>query len=631
MSAIDRPPLNDESILRGHQLHTFTLAAGGSFRHKELKTILPRFIHQFPLSNDATYPSEWLTTPALARLIANDWCELLRRFYPPIEQQLGTYQQARIARALERSPLVGNRPRQGHSPTQEPPSQSTTTEQQNPSSSQSRQQSQTQHQTPTTSVDEEIIRFPMAPPVNNQGAPAPIFSEQQMAALRQVVAEVMAGAAQNREQERAGPATNPNAGTERPLGWRDSEVGFFHPDLDISYGDSDAVTVGTDMVFRDVHLFIDRLRDAAAYRGDAMVRERIPALLRGSAQMWYSTGLDAMVKVGLRHSPVEHWFTTLREQFKRPLSESLRALSLMKYTLRDAQMRRPVAQYIFAITRSARDVGLTEPRQQLAYAYNGLDVVLRQGMAELGPEITIAGFVRTLETQRDTWAGIASMWLRNPQPFTNHPTTYKFQRPGYGQYTQNPQAASWRYRNTAAMPTQEPRNTSQRTNLYQQPNQTQGQIANDTAQRQQLPPPPTRLAIADGTTAPRYDQARPFRPYGKQGGDNKWQKPYASRAYYAVGDEEWTSDNNNNEEQWEDPYEPYFIDGEPYDQEGPQFQYDPQFQNENDEVVTTVHSAHVDTPRDDLNRCDTCNETFLTSNRLHAHLRETNHQRRTKN
>ena len=95
-------------------------------------------------------------------------------------------------------------------------------------------------------------------------------------------------------------------------------------------------------------------------------------------------------------------------------------------------MRRLVAQYVFAITRSARDVGLIEPRQQLAFAYNGLDVVLRQGMAEPGPEVTIAGFVRTLETQRDTWAGIANIWLRSPHPYTNHPTTYKFQRPGYG-------------------------------------------------------------------------------------------------------------------------------------------------------------------------------------------------------
>ena len=33
------------------------------------------------------------------------------------------------------------------------------------------------------------------------------------------------------------------------------------------------------MVFRDMYLFIDRLRDAVAYRGEATVRERILVLL----------------------------------------------------------------------------------------------------------------------------------------------------------------------------------------------------------------------------------------------------------------------------------------------------------------------------------------------------------------
>ena len=42
--------------------------------------------------------------------------------------------------------------------------------------------------------------------------------------------------------------------------------------------------MGTDTVIRDVHMFIDRVKDAAAYRGVEKVKARILSLLRGSAQ-----------------------------------------------------------------------------------------------------------------------------------------------------------------------------------------------------------------------------------------------------------------------------------------------------------------------------------------------------------
>lgn len=156
-----------------------------------------------------------------------------------------------------------------------------------------------------------------------------------MEAIRQILTDGLAAAAAQQPRQALPPEAD-----QRPPDRRDSEVGFFHPDLGATYGNGEAVTIGSDTVFRDVHLFIDRLSDAVAFRGAAMVKERIPALLRGTAQMWFSTGLDQVAKTGLRHSSLEVRFTTLRDQFRRPLSEAIQSLSASRYTLHDARAHR---------------------------------------------------------------------------------------------------------------------------------------------------------------------------------------------------------------------------------------------------------------------------------------------------
>jgi len=231
-----------------------------------------------------------------------------------------------------------------------------------------------------------------------------LFSERQRQTIGEIVAAAMQqmNANQNLQQQQS-----------RPPSWRDSEVGFFQPDLDPSSGDGDAVTVGTDTVYRDVNLFIDRLKDAVAYHGQEMVRQRIPALLRGAAQMWYSTGLDDLSKAGLRHAEIELWYSTLRNQFRRPLSKALMALANLKYTFADARERKPISQYIFTITKHARDAGMNQPMQQLTYAFNGIDARLRQSITEPDKNTTIPGFLRQLEQRRDTWAEVAGLWKRD--------------------------------------------------------------------------------------------------------------------------------------------------------------------------------------------------------------------------
>jgi len=97
----------------------------------------------------------------------------------------------------------------------------------------------------------------MANQNNNENAR---FTRLQHEQIMEIFGEALRQQAENnaRQQAKNNANNNPDApGQTRPPSWRDSEVGFFQPDLDASNGDGDAITVGTDMVFRDVNLFID--------------------------------------------------------------------------------------------------------------------------------------------------------------------------------------------------------------------------------------------------------------------------------------------------------------------------------------------------------------------------------------
>jgi hypothetical protein len=79
-----------------------------------------------------------------------------------------------------------------------------------------------------------------------------------------------------------------------------SDVGFFDPQLDPSYGPGDVAQVGRDLYSRDVYLFVEKVKDAVIMSGADAVRAGLFACPRGSAQVWYPESLIDLEKEALR-------------------------------------------------------------------------------------------------------------------------------------------------------------------------------------------------------------------------------------------------------------------------------------------------------------------------------------------
>lgn len=76
--------------------------------------------------------------------------------------------------------------------------------------------------------------------------------------------------------------------------------------------------VGKDTIFRDVHLFMKRVKDIAATQEDELVRQNLSTCFKRTALFWYTSELIAdqkrLLKMG--HG-IEEWAQKLMACFKK--------------------------------------------------------------------------------------------------------------------------------------------------------------------------------------------------------------------------------------------------------------------------------------------------------------------------
>ena len=110
------------------------------------------------------------------------------------------------------------------------------------------------------------------------------FTEQQLATLRALIGESRATPGERGERGERGEPGPPdgNGGSER---WNAQEIGFFDPHYDgKTAATASAVEhAGKDTYFRDVHVFIEKIKDMATIKEAEMVRNNLYTCLRGTA------------------------------------------------------------------------------------------------------------------------------------------------------------------------------------------------------------------------------------------------------------------------------------------------------------------------------------------------------------
>ena len=212
-----------------------------------------------------------------------------------------------------------------------------------------------------------------------------------------------------------GPSGTPGAPGPAGSGdhghWRADEVGFFFPDLHSSYGSADIVTIGKDSFYRNASVFLDRLDDIVKLRGGEIVRANIRTCLRGTALQWYTTELSENEKSFFRgtstttnpQDPIHRWKVAIRRRWDPPASVALQNFMSTRYTLSMAMSGMSMIQYFSTKIRLAKEAGFDNVYQQLLAVWNGLDIEIREHIAEPDEDTSMEKFRKSLEERERLW------------------------------------------------------------------------------------------------------------------------------------------------------------------------------------------------------------------------------------
>ena len=114
------------------------------------------------------------------------------------------------------------------------------------------------------------------------------------ATIGTVVQKIVAAVLQNIPHDTRGPSgptgqTNDAGGFQRGR-WNSGDIGFFDPNYE---GKSSATGQavkhsGKDTYYRDVHVFIEKVKEMTIVLGPEQVRRNLATCLRGTALIWHT-------------------------------------------------------------------------------------------------------------------------------------------------------------------------------------------------------------------------------------------------------------------------------------------------------------------------------------------------------
>lgn len=264
----------------------------------------------------------------------------------------------------------------------------------------------------------------------------PGFSQEQVAGLMTMIGAVVDARLEQRlgnfntnrqqntpfpsiEASKQHPEPSPpeDTATTANTSLRAEEVGYFDPEFQQEHGNTHGpvVNAGKYVYYRDVYIFVDRLKDLANRKPPDQVKDVITECMRGSALIWYSTELTELERDLLRSSAadLDRWYTTLINKFKVRTAVALSQLSSQTYSFSDMRHTSPRA-FIQRMLHLAKAAHMDSTYNRLTTVWNQFAVNLRRDIPEPQPSTTIGQFIDQVDSKTAIWMEYAQRQQQRP-------------------------------------------------------------------------------------------------------------------------------------------------------------------------------------------------------------------------
>ena len=155
--------------------------------------------------------------------------------------------------------------------------------------------------------------------------------------------------------------------------------------------------------YRDVFIFIDRLKNSKKNFSEFKIKKYVVDCLKRNAFKWQFAKLSSLKKKFLRNVIVDQWCETLIQRFKKRDASALKKFQVSFYTFIDVRNDKTPRAYVQNIFRHARAVDYNFTYHQLLNAWNDLDLKFRMQISEFIFEIQLNIFFDTLDSKITIW------------------------------------------------------------------------------------------------------------------------------------------------------------------------------------------------------------------------------------
>ena len=158
-----------------------------------------------------------------------------------------------------------------------------------------------------------------------------------------------------------------------------------------------------DIYFRDVHIFIERIKDIAQIKDEISIRNNLYTCLRDTALTWYTFNLrDDQKRLIKLKKNVEEWVKVLFKKFRQSFSTVMITVIRKKYTMNDAKRRKESIEYAQIIIRVVKSAKMSV-YNQIYLIYNELNLKFRRDLSISLKFIDMNSFISKLNVKKEIW------------------------------------------------------------------------------------------------------------------------------------------------------------------------------------------------------------------------------------
>ena len=171
--------------------------------------------------------------------------------------------------------------------------------------------------------------------------------------------------------------------------------------------------------FRNIHLFLDRVKNITIIHDDQFIRENLFICLRDTVLQWYTFELSTEIKDLLRYDQdLKYWIDQLLKKFKKSWNISIITILRKRYTMNNVRRRREYRKYASIILRATKSANMSFVVNQIAIIYNDLNVEFQRDFIKSNVVTSLNAFLRKINDFKHIWWSLISR-NKSVQIFSN--------------------------------------------------------------------------------------------------------------------------------------------------------------------------------------------------------------------